>query len=143
MVGKRPHDVSTALQKHYDKDKHCEMETYLKMCPVDVLNELGQLGYRVTGYSVLQDDEHVWALERTLKRTDVETVVTTEAPNQTLNRTDVETVVTAEAPNQLSLNVFMMTLLMFANMHVFMMTLIMLLLYTIIIVGVSCTTIHQ
>lgn len=65
VVGALPDKVRNELEQNYGKYEHVEEHTVkMKMPPVDVLNLLGNFGYRVIGTSSPEAKQMVWTLEQ-------------------------------------------------------------------------------
>ena len=64
VVGQLPRKVQTALEQNWGLYQQVEEHSVkMKMPPVDVLNILGNLGYRVIGTSTRESKQMVWTLE--------------------------------------------------------------------------------
>jgi len=65
LYGKLPQEVFTDLQRNYGRFQKVSSEKYkIQMNPVDVLNLLGNHGFRVNGFTAEADQKMVWTLEQ-------------------------------------------------------------------------------
>jgi hypothetical protein len=65
LYGQLPQEVVTDLQRNYGRFQKISSEKYkIQMNPVDVLNLLGNHGFRVNGFTAEADQKMVWTLEQ-------------------------------------------------------------------------------
>merc|ERR550532_2628176 len=65
LYGQLPQEVVTDLQRNYGRFQKISSEKYkIQMNPVDVLNLLGNHGFRVNGFTAEADQKMVWTLQQ-------------------------------------------------------------------------------
>jgi len=65
LYGQLPAEVTTDLQRNYGRFQKISNEKFkITMNPVDVLNLLGNHGFRVIGFTAESDQKMVWTLEQ-------------------------------------------------------------------------------